>query len=248
METSQLRVWAEEQDAGLIHVTWEWPDDAGAREHAADLRAVASALDVRQRITSAKRAGEGVLVHYDTEAMDKAEISAIIRSTLDREDDLRTRSNDLARRVPTYLNLAQRLARDERVSPLPDAARNMSNRRGRMPAAAPLSMIPGFRLVSRLHMILPALQSLATWSRDAPPEVVEHHLSSAGLSREQLDLDHATAQEMMLYARDISTEKAVQIGRKAGELTSQASVLGRKWLEKAREKRDSMADQNEKQP
>jgi hypothetical protein len=108
-------------------------------------------------------------------------------------------------------------------------------------------MIPGFRLISRLHTILPVLQGLATWSRDAPPEVVENHLAGAGLTREQLDLDHATAQEMMLFAREFSGEKAGQVGRKAGELTSQASVIGKQWLEKAREKRDEMMEERDRQ-
>src|SRR5690606_29132301 len=95
----------------------------------------------------------------------------------------------------------------------------------------------------RLHMVLPVLQSLASWSRDAPPEVVEHHLQGAGLSREQLDLDYATAQEMMLFVRDYSGEKAEQFTRKTGELASQASVIGRQWFEKAREKRDEFRKQ-----
>lgn len=242
METPRVRVWAEERAAGLLHLTWEVPEDAGERDSAANRRAVAAALHVRQRVESAKPDEDGVLVRFDPEALEKAEIAAFVRAALDLEGDLKSRSNELVRRVPTYLNLAQRLARDERVSPLPDAARNMRYQRGMPRAALPLSMIPGFRLVSRLHMVLPALQSLASWSREAPPEVVEHHLSSAGLSREQLDLDHATAQEMMFYARDVSAEKAVQIGRKAGELTSQASILGKQWMAKAREKRDAMIE------
>ena len=247
MDTTNLRVWAEEREPGLIHLTWEWPEDTEGRDHAADRRAVAAAFHVRQRIELGKPEGAGVLVRYDPEQMDKAEIAAILRSTLTIEADLKTRSNEMLKRVPTYLNLAQRLALDERISPLPDAARNMSHRPAGIPRAGlPLQMIPGFRMISRLHTIMPVLQGLASWSRDAPPEVVENHLASAGLSREQLDLDHATAQEMMLFAREFSGEKAGQVGRKAGELTSQASVIGRQWWDKAREKRDEMMEEREK--
>ena len=247
MDTTNLRVWAEEREPGLILLTWEWPEGTEGRDHAADRRAVASAFHVRQRIELGKPEGAGVLVRYDPEQIDKAEIAEILRSTLTIEVDLKTRSNEMLKRVPTYLNLAQRLALDERISPLPDAARNMSHRPAGIPRAGlPLQMIPGFRMISRLHTIMPVLQGLASWSRDAPPEVVENHLASAGLSREQLDLDHATAQEMMLFAREFSGEKAGQVGRKAGELTSQASVIGRQWWDKAREKRDEMMEERER--
>lgn len=246
MDTTSLRVWSEEREPGLVHLTWQWPDDAGERDFAADRRAVASAIGVRQRVKSAIPEGNGVLVRFDPEEMEKKELAEVLRATLAIEADLKTRSNEMVRRVPTYLNLAQRLALDERVSPLPDAARSMTHRRGMSRAALPFQMVPGFRLITRLHTILPVLQSLASWSRDAPPEVVESHLSSAGLSREQLDLDHATADEMMLFAREFSGEKASQVGRKAGELTSQASVIGREWWGKAREKRDEMLESDDR--
>ena len=247
MDTTTVRVWSEEQEPGVIHLTWEWPEDnTDERDPTAERRKVAAALHVRQRIESCKPDGDGVVVRYDPEQMEKKELAEILRAALAIETDLKARSNDLVRRTPTYLNLAQKLALDDRVSPLPDAARNMSARRGGLPRTAmPLSMIPGFRLATRLHMILPALQSLASWSRDAPPDVVESHLASAGLTREQLDMDHATAQEMMLYARDFSGEKAAQVGKKAGELTSQASVIGKQWWEKAREKRDEFIESRE---
>lgn len=243
MDTTNLRVFAEEREPGLLYLTWEWPADSEPRDPAADRRAVAAALHVRQRIVSGKPEEAGVLVRYVPEEIEKAEIAALVRSTLATEEDLKARSNDLLRRVPTYLNLAQRLALDERISPLPDAARNMGNRRGLGRASLPLQMIPGFRLITRLHTVLPVLQSLASWSRDAPPDVVESHLAGAGLTREQLDLDHGTAQEMMLFAREVSGETAAQVGRKAGELTQQASVLGKQWWGKAREKRDELMEE-----
>lgn len=246
MDTTNLRVWAEEREPGLIYLTWQWPETVEGRDHAADRRAVASAFHVRQRIEFGKPEGDGVLIRYLPEEIDKAEIAAILRSTLAIDADLKARGNELMRRIPTYLNLAQRLALDERISPLPGAARNMAHRQGVPRAGLPLQMIPGFRLISRLHTILPVLQGLASWSRDAPPDVVENHLASAGLSREQLDLDHATAQEMMLFAREVSSEKAGQVGRKAGELTSQAAVLGKQWWEKAREKRDEFIEERER--
>ncbi|CAN5132377.1 MAG: hypothetical protein H0V47_14445 [Chloroflexia bacterium] len=239
MDINDVRAWAEEQEPGVILLTWEWTEGTENRDPAADRRAVASALSVRQRIKSAKPSGNGVLVRYNAEEIDKKEIAELLRATLAVEDDLKSRSNEMLRRVPTYLNLAQKLGRDERISPLPGAAREMSYRRGGPVKAAPLQMVPGFRLISRLHTILPVLQSLASWSRTAPPEVVENHLSSAGLSREQLDLDHATAHEMMLFAREYSSEKAGEIGRKAGELTSQATTIGREWIRKAQEKRQA---------
>lgn len=237
MDTNDVRAWAEEHEPGVILLTWEWPEDAGDRDRAADRRSVASALAVRQRIKSAKPSGDGVLVRYDAEGMDKAEIADILRGTLAVEDDLRARGNEMLKRIPTYLNLAQRLARDERISPLPDAARGMAQRRGTPTGPAALQMIPAFRLLSRVYTILPVLQSLASWSRSAPPDVVENHLSSAGLSREQLDRDHATSHEMVLFAREYSSEKAGDIGRRAGELTSQATSKGREWVRKAQEKR-----------
>lgn len=241
---TNLRVFAEEREPGLVHLTWEWPEESSPRDAAADRRAVAAALHTRQRIESCKPDGEGVLVKYNPEDLEKHELASILRDTLAVEGDLKTRSNDLFRRIPTYLKLTQKLALDDRVSPLPDAARNMAASRGSR-SALPLQMLPGFRLISRLHLILPALQSLASWSRDAPPEVVEGHLSKAGLTREQLDRDHATAQEMMLYARDVSGEKAAEVGRKAGELTSQAAVVGKQWWNKAREKRDEFIESRE---
>lgn len=233
----ELRAWAEEQEPGVIYLTWEWPSEHSDRDAAADRRTVASALAVRQRITSAKPTDDGVLVRYKEGEIDKSEIAEILRLALGIEGDLKSRGNEMVRRIPTYLNLAQKLARDERISPLPGAAREMSYRRGTPAASMPLQMVPGFRLISRIHTILPVLQSLASWSRTAPPEVVEHHLASAGLTREQLDLDHATAHEMMLFARDYSSEKAGDIGRKAGEFTAQATTIGRDLLRRAQERR-----------
>ncbi len=239
MDPNEIRAWAEEQAPGVICLTWEWPEGTADRDPAAERRSVAAALAVRQPIQSAKPSGDGVLVRYNPEEIDKTEIAEILRATLVIEEELKDRGSEMLRRVPTYLNLAQRLARDERISPLPGAAREMGQRRGMPGSAGPLQMVPAFRMISRISTILPVLQSLASWSRDAPPDVVEHHLASAGLSREQLDLDHATAHEMMLFAREYSTEKASEIGRKAGELTSQATTIGRDWIRKAQEKRQS---------
>lgn len=245
MDTTNLRVWATEREPGLVHLTWEWPEDAEARDAAADRRTAAAALHIRQRIQSGKVDGDGVLVRYNHEEMGKSELGAIVRAALAIDEDLKTRSNAMMRRVPTYLDLAQRLALDSRVSPLPDAANSMRHRQGIPRTGLPLHMIPGFRLASRIHAVLPALQSLATWSRDAPPEVVEHHLASAGLTREQLDLDHATAQEMLFYARAISGEKAAQAKEHATVIAGQASVLGRQWWDKAREKAEEYMEARE---
>ncbi len=243
METSNIRVWAEEQEPGHLYLTWEFPEDSEPREEAADRRAVAAALHVHQLVKNAKPEGAGVLVRYDAEHLEKSEIATILRSTLAIETPFKDRASDVLKRVPTYLNLAQKLALDSRISPLPDAAQSMTRRPAAgLPAGLPMQMIPGFRMVSRVQAALPALQSLASWSQDAEPEVVEGHLASAGLTREQLELDHAAAQEMMFYARDFSGEKAAQAKVIAGDLASQASVTGKQWWEKAREMRDDFVE------
>lgn len=243
METSNIRVWAEEQEPGHLYLTWEFPEDSESRDEATDRRAVAAALHVHQFVKSAKPERAGVLVRYDAEHLEKSEIAAILRATLANETPFKDRASDVLKRVPTYLNLAQKLALDSRISPLPDAAQTVTRRPAAgLPPGLPLHMIPGLRMATRVHAALPALQSLASWSQDAEPEVVEGHLASAGLTREQLELDHAAAQEMMFYARDFSGEKAAQAKVIAGDLASQASVTGRHWWEKAREMRDEFVE------
>lgn len=243
METSNIRVWSEEYDPGQLYLTWAFPDDAGPRDAANDRRAVAAALHIHPHVKVAKPDGDGVRVQYNPELMEKSEVAAILRTALSNETPFKDRASEVLKRTPTYLNLAQKLALDSRISPLPEAAQSMTRRPATgLPGGLPLQMIPGFRMIGRIQALLPALQSLASWSRDAPPDVVEGHLASAGLSREQLEQDHATAQEMMFYARDFSGEKASQAKDVAGELASQASVIGRQWWEKAREKRDEFVE------
>lgn len=243
VDTSEIRVWAEEEEPGFIHVTWAFPDDDDPRDEASDRRAVAATLHVHPHVKNARPEGSGVTVRYDAEQLQKSDIAAMVRAALANSVPFKERASDVLKRVPTYLNLAQKLALDSRVSPLPEAAQNFARRPATgLPPGLPLHVIPGFRLASRIQTALPVLQSLATWSRDAPPEVVAAHLLDAGLSREQLDLDHATAQEMKFYVRDFSGEKAEQAKVIASDLASQASVAGRQWWQKARVLRDEFIE------
>jgi hypothetical protein len=89
-------------------------------------------------------------------------------------------------------------------------------------------MIPGFRLVSQIQLLIPVLRTLSSWSRTASPEVVHEHLSKVGLSREILDGDLATANEAMAFARAFASEKASVAAAKAGILAGQA----RDWVRK----------------
>jgi hypothetical protein len=163
----------------------------------------------------------------------KAELAAALRAALALESDLKTRSNELLKRAPTYARLAKSLALDERVSPVPQAARGAAEARR---TSAPLRMVPGFSLISQLPTLIPVLRSLSTWSRTAPPGVVDEHLGAHNLTRETLDRDLATAHEMLAFARAYTTEMAGKAARKATSLATQATGAAHDWLQKRNER------------
>jgi hypothetical protein len=230
---SSVRVWAEERGANTVLLTWSWPDDecgpTPERDRAAEARAIAATIGVRPGVLSSAATDEGVLVTYDPSASSKPEIAAALRAALALDADLRTRTNELVKRVPTYLSLAGKLAMDERVSPVPQAAREMSQRRM---TPTPMRFIPGATLITRINTIVPVLRSLVSWSREAPPGVVDEHLSAANLTRETLERDLATAHESIAYAKAYTTQAAGRAARKAVSVATQARSAARDWQQK----------------
>lgn len=228
-----VRVWSEELAPGEVLLTWQWPD-AGApeRDHAADRRAIAATIGVRPGVIAAEATEDGVRVTFDPAQIGKPELAAALRIALAQENDLRTRMAETLKRAPTYLNLARTLTLDERISPLPEAARAAATRR-----TGPTAMVPGFSLVSRIQTLLPVLRSLSAWSRTAPPGVVDEHLTHAGLTRELLDSDLATTQEAIAYARDYVTQTTGRLARRASALAAQATQASRQYIEQRNQQR-----------
>lgn len=227
--TTHIRVWAQEEDDGSLLLTWALePDPDEPRDAEADARAVAATVSVLPGIGGAQAAPPGVRVDWDSSQVTKQEIAAAVRGALSQPDDLRTRANALARRIPTYLSLARALALDERVSPVPEAARQVSAR-GPL-AASPLRLVPGFPLISKFVGILPVLATLSHWSREASPEVVAEHLGATGLSREQIDEDLATARESMDFARRFASDKAGAAATRAAAALARARTTTREWV------------------
>lgn len=224
-----IRVFAEERAPGELLLTWEWTGAAGVeRDAEADARAVAATLGVVRGVSGTTVTPEGVTVLYDAAVVDKARIAGALRGALRLEGDLRARANDLLKRAPTYASLARSLALDERVSPVPEVARQAATRKRGATRATPLRLIPGFAFLHQLYTLLPVLRALSSWSREASPEVVEEHLAAVGLSREQLDRDMATAQEGMLLAR----EKTAGTASRAAERAKRARDTAREWAER----------------
>lgn len=237
-----IRVWAQEKAHGRVIVTWEWVDPVDENRDVdadAEARAVAATIGVLRGVSSATPAEDGVLIEYDPEVVARQEIATALRSALTQEADLRTRANALLKRAPAYANLARAMAMDERVSPVPAAARQAAASRGNPLRSTPLRMIPGFPLISQLPTILPVLRSLSTWSRDAPPEVVDAHLNAAGLTRAQIDRDLATAHETAAFARAYATEKATMIATKATSAAVQARDAAQEWVRQRNERSDT---------
>jgi hypothetical protein len=229
-----VRVWAEEREGNTLLLTWEWPSGADAgRDRGADGRAAAATIGVRPGVLTAESTSAGVEVTYDPELISKAELAAALRAALALDSDLKTRGNELLKRAPTYARLAKSLALDERVSPVPQAARDAAQARR---TSAPLRMVPGFSLISQLPTLIPVLRSLSTWSRTAPPGVVDEHLGAHNLTRETLDRDLATAHEMLAFARAYTTEMAGKAARKATSLATQATGAAHDWLQKRNER------------
>ena len=227
--TTHIRVWAQEEGDGSLLLTWAWePDPGEPRDADADARAVAATVSVLPGVATAEASQSGVRVDWDPSQVAKQEIATAVRGALSQTDDLRTRANGLARRIPTYLSLARSLALDERVSPVPEAARQVSAR-GPV-AATPLRFVPGFPLISKVVGILPVLGALSSWSREASPEVVSEHLGAAGLSREQIDQDLATARESMDFARRYASDKAGAAATRAASALARARTATRDWV------------------
>ena len=232
---TDVRVWAEEREGNELLLTWEWPDEAGStRNDGADARTVAATIGVLTGVSSASPDDDGVAVVYDPDVISRPEIAAALRSALSLTDDLKTRSNDMLRRLPKYASLAAAIALDDRMSPVPEFARQTAQRR----SSGPARMIPGFSLLTQLHTIIPMMRSLSTWSRTSSPEDVEAHFQRAGLSRDQLDRDLATAHEAIAHARAQAAATTARVAARATEAADQARTRTRDWLHKQQEKRE----------
>lgn len=238
---NQIRVWAEDLDDGSVRLTWGLPPDlVSGRDQASDRRRVAARLAVLPAVEKARTDPEGVVVRYDGAAVTRHEIANLVRQALLDPADLRGRTSALLGRAGAYGKLARTLAVDERVSPLPNAARQAALRRPANPAANPaLRIIPGFAAIQRIQMLLPVIQGLSQWSREAPPEVVEQHLADAGLDRQTLDIDYATCQEAVLFAKEIGGQRAGEIGQRVSGVASQAIEASREWVERRRQPREN---------
>lgn len=242
--SQRSRVWAEERGTGRALLTWQRADTDASVDAASDARAVAATIGVIVGVSSATVADGGVLVNYDPEVVIRPQLANAVRAVLSLDADLRTRGNELMKRVPAYLGLAKSLALDERVSPVPEAARQAAASRGtslRGAGALPIAgrFIPGFPLVARLHTLVPVLRALGSWSREASPEVVNEHLERAGLSRELLDRDLATSQEAVAFARDYAAEAAGKAISAASAAANQARDKTRKWARQYAERPES---------
>lgn len=226
-------------------LTWQRADPTLAdADQASDARAVAATVGVMEGVSSATVTDGGVLVAFDPETVSRPQLANAVRTALSLDADLRTRGNDLMKRVPAYLGLAKSLALDERVSPVPEAARQAAASRGpslRAAGALPVAgrFIPGFPLIARLHTLVPILRALGSWSREASPEVVQEHLERAGLTRELLDRDLATAQEAVAFARDYATETAGKALTAATVAATQARDKAREWAKQYSERAES---------
>lgn len=242
--STRSRVWAEEREAGRALLTWQRADTDAPIDAASDARAVAATVGVIVGVSSSTVAGDGVLVDYDPDLVSRPQLANAVRAALSLDADLRTRGNDLMKRVPAYLGLAKSLALDERVSPVPEAARQAAASRGtslRGAGALPIAgrFIPGFPLVARLHTLVPVLRALGSWSREASPEVVNEHLGRAGLSRELLDRDLATSQEAIAFARDYAADAAGKAISAASEAANQARDKTREWARQYADRGDT---------
>lgn len=242
------RVWAEERGPGQALLTWQRADPVPETtteppNAASDARAVAATIGVMEGVSSTTVTDGGVLATFDPDVVSRAKLAGAVRAALSLDADLRTRGSDLMKRVPAYLGLAKSLTLDERISPVPNAAREAAASRGtslRGGAALPIAgrFIPGFPLVARLNTLVPVLRALGSWSREASPDVVNEHLERAGLTRELLDRDLATSQEAVAFARDYAADAAGKAISTASAAAIQARAKAREWARQYSE-RDS---------
>lgn len=235
----QIRVWAEDLTATRMRITW-FDRDAGVEApEPPERRKVAAWLMVQDGVQSARPDPEGVVVRYDPERLDRGAVGDTVRSAVRSTSPLRERSDQLLKRAPTYGNLARKLAMDDRISPLPGAARQAAHSRmaggGRNAAMSTAArFIPGAALISRIHTLAPMLTELSQWSRESDPEIVEEHLSSVGLDRDTLRSDTITAHEIRMFAQESASEKTAELGVKASEGARNAISAGRGFLSQMR--------------
>jgi hypothetical protein len=239
------RVWAEVRGEGEVLLTWQRADaEAGEIDQPADARAVAATVSVLAGVTSVTTGEGGVIVHFDPDIVSRPQLANAVRAALNLDADLRTRGNEMLKRAPAYLGLAKSLALDDRVSPVPEAARQAAATRStslRTAGALPVAgrFIPGLPMITRLHSLVPVLKALGSWSREASPEAVEEHLQNAGLTRDQLDRDLATAQEAVAFARDFAAEKVGTAAATATTAALQARAKAREWAKQYGERTSS---------
>jgi hypothetical protein len=239
------RVWAEVREDGHALLTWKRADPVPeGTDPASDARAVAATIGVMVGVSSATTAEGGVIVSYDPDKVSRQQLAGAVRAALSLDADLKTRGNEMMKRVPAYLGLAKSLALDERVSPVPEAARQAAAARGtsvRAAGALPMAsrFIPGLPLITRMQTLVPVLRALGSWSREASPEAVNEQLDKAGLTRDQLDRDLATAQEAVAFARDYATEAAGKAATAATAAMIQARDRARELARQYNERSSS---------
>ncbi len=244
IENLKTRVWAEDLTATEMRITWEMPgsDDGGEDRH--QRRRVAAWLTVVPGVSSASIDDDSVRVRYAPDTLDSGTLGDEVRGAVHDDTPLRQRSDELLKRAPTYGNLARKLALDDRISPLPGAAKQAVAARakgggGRGTAVRTAArFIPGATLITRIQMLVPMLTELSTWSREADPEIVEQHLASVKLDRDTLRRDTITAHEIRYYARDSAVETASALGAKASAGARQAISAGREMISSMREAYD----------
>ncbi|CAN5509165.1 hypothetical protein BH23CHL2_BH23CHL2_17740 [soil metagenome] len=242
---SRIRVWAEDLSATDLRITWFDREAEEEIQPSLERRRVAGWLAVQPGVRSARLDPEGVLVRYDPERLDRGRIAEHVRSAVNDTTPLRERADLLLKRAPTYGNLARKLALDDRISPIPGAAKQAAGARaaggmgGNVAMRTAMRFVPGAALITRIHTLVPMLMELSQWSREADPEIVDQHLGSVGLDRETLKADTITAHEIRLYARDSASETTAELGEMASAKARQAISKGREFLGTMRESMQS---------
>ena len=249
LDTPSLRVWAEDLSKTEMRITWGEPSEVAGDSDRRQRRRVAASLTVLAGVRSATLDAAGVVVKYEPERLERSVLGDTVRKALDDETPLRERADELLKRATTYGNLARKLALDDRISPLPNAAKQAVAARAAGGGGSNVAIrtasrfIPGATLIARVQTLLPLLTELSKWSREADPEVVDGHLASVGLDRETLRRDTITAHEIRFYARDSAAEHASAIGERASAGARQALATGKDMLASMREAIDSSGKQ-----
>lgn len=239
-DIQRIRVWAEDFTATEMRVSWEIPKELEVDGERQQRRRVAAWLSVTSGVKSASPDDEGVSVRYNPEKLDRSLVGEDVRSALDDDMPLKERADELMGRAKIYGNLARKLALDDRISPLPGAAKQAvaSSAAGggsNTVMRTAVRFVPGAGLITRMQSLLPMLTELSKWSREADPEIVESHLASVGLDRETLRRDTITAHEIRFYAKDSASETASALGDRASASARQAISAGRSMLDSFRQ-------------